>query len=217
MIAALESCCRLGELLSLTWADIDLTRKELTVRAEKAKTNATRIVPISTRLAGILEMAHTAVETQLKAAHDAPLSADELQRAVARAYVFGDAIGGEVKSIKRAWATAVLKAHGYAPQWTKGNKLAAESRAVLQVLDLHFHDLRHEGGSRLLEAGWPLQFGMSTDDMRIVEGLNRRAASFVALARSLGIDLYMPLQLVPHLNRLGASPQSSCSRNLEKT
>ncbi len=22
--------------------------------------------------------------------------------------------------------------------------------------DLHLHDLRHEGGSRLLEAGWPL-------------------------------------------------------------
>lgn len=156
MIAALESCCRLGELLSLTWADVDLTRKELTVRAEKAKTNTTRILPISTRLAGILEMARTALETQLTAAHDDPLSADDLQRAVARAYVFGDAIGGEVKRIKRAWATAVLKAHGYTPQWTKGNKLAAESRAALQAIDLHFHDLRHEGGSRLLEAGWPL-------------------------------------------------------------
>ena len=35
-------------------------------------------------------------------------------------------------------------------------QLAAESRAALDVIDLHFHDLRHEGGSRLLEAGWPL-------------------------------------------------------------
>ena len=25
-----------------------------------------------------------------------------------------------------------------------------------KVPDLHFHDLRHEAGSRLLEAGWPL-------------------------------------------------------------
>ena len=24
------------------------------------------------------------------------------------------------------------------------------------ITDLHFHDLRHEAGSRLLEAGWPL-------------------------------------------------------------
>lgn len=32
----------------------------------------------------------------------------------------------------------------------------AESRAALDRIDLHFHDLRHEAGSRLLEAGWPL-------------------------------------------------------------
>jgi integrase len=30
------------------------------------------------------------------------------------------------------------------------------SRAALKAIDLHFHDLRHEGASRLLEAGWPL-------------------------------------------------------------
>ncbi len=34
--------------------------------------------------------------------------------------------------------------------------LTAPSRAVLDAIDLHFHDLRHEGGSRLLEAGRPL-------------------------------------------------------------
>ena len=27
---------------------------------------------------------------------------------------------------------------------------------MLQTIDLHFHDLRHEGASRMLEAGWPL-------------------------------------------------------------
>ena len=25
-----------------------------------------------------------------------------------------------------------------------------------RAIDLHLHDLRHEAGSRLLEAGWPL-------------------------------------------------------------
>ena len=25
-----------------------------------------------------------------------------------------------------------------------------------RAINLHFHDLRHEGGSRLLEAGWPV-------------------------------------------------------------
>jgi integrase len=33
---------------------------------------------------------------------------------------------------------------------------SAEKRAKLDEIDLHFHDLRHEAGSRKLEAGWPL-------------------------------------------------------------
>lgn len=35
-------------------------------------------------------------------------------------------------------------------------KLAQESRTALRAIDLHFHDLRHEAGSRWLEAGMPL-------------------------------------------------------------
>jgi Phage integrase family len=34
--------------------------------------------------------------------------------------------------------------------------LSAESREALRRADLTFHDLRHEAGGRLLEAGWPL-------------------------------------------------------------
>jgi integrase len=60
-----------------------------------------------------------------------------------------------VKSIKKSWETRVLKAHGFTPVWKHGG-LAPESRAHLRAIDLHFHDLRHEAASRLLEAGWPL-------------------------------------------------------------
>jgi integrase len=156
-VAAVESCCRLGELLSLTWADVNLSRKELTVRAENAKTRTARTIPISTRLAGVLEMAKTALETELAEAEGGKVSAEDHRRALARSFVFGDSIGQQVKSLKRTWATAVLKAHGHTPQWSKlGNKLKPESRAALRSIDLHFHDLRHEGGSRLLEAGWPI-------------------------------------------------------------
>ena len=31
------------------------------------------------------------------------------------------------------------------------------SKPVLQINDLHFHDLRHEGISRLFEADWDIQ------------------------------------------------------------
>ena len=62
-----------------------------------------------------------------------------------------------VSSPKKAWETAVLKAHGHTPRWTKrSNCLAPESQAAYAKIDLRFHDLRHEAGSRWLEAGMPL-------------------------------------------------------------
>lgn len=140
IIAALETACRRGEILALTWADIDLERKELTIRAETAKDAERRALPISPRLAGVLQMARTD-----PAGHDYP----------PEAHVFGE-LGRHVKNVKRAWATAVLKAHGYEPQWLPRGALSTASRARLKAIDLHFHDLRHEGASRMLEAGWPL-------------------------------------------------------------
>ena len=141
IIGAIETCCRRGELLALQWADVNLPRRLLRVRAETAKDGETREIPISARLAAVLEM----------------LKTDPLGKEYAAdQYVFGE-LGARVKTVKRAWNTAVLKAHGHTPIWSKkGAKLAPASRAVLQAINLHFHDLRHEGGSRLLEAGWPL-------------------------------------------------------------
>ena len=40
--------------------------------------------------------------------------------------------------------------------WLTGGKLSPASRAALRQIDLHFHDLQHEAGSRLVEAGWPI-------------------------------------------------------------
>ncbi len=133
IIAAIETCCRRGELLSLQWREVNLVRGELTIRAYHAKDAETRVLPISARLAAVLEMARTDPAGQ-------PYPPD--------AYVFGDG-GRRMKSLKRAWATTVLRAHGYRPVWMHGS-LAPASRAQLDMIDLHFHDLRHEGASRLL-------------------------------------------------------------------
>ena len=59
IIGALESGCRKGELLSLTWRDVNLDRREMTIRAERTKTETARVIPISARLAGILDLAKT--------------------------------------------------------------------------------------------------------------------------------------------------------------
>ena len=56
IIAALETAYRQGELLTLQWQDVNLDRKELRIRAENTKADEDRTLPISGRLASVLEM-----------------------------------------------------------------------------------------------------------------------------------------------------------------
>jgi integrase len=86
IIAALETGCRLGELLALHWGDVDLERKELTIRAEHAKDDESRTLPLSARLRAAIEMSR----------HDA--AGQELP---ASAHVFGDEIGTRSSSSRR--------------------------------------------------------------------------------------------------------------------
>ena len=149
IIAALESLGRLGELLALKWEDVHLNQRTLLIAAQEVgarKTKKGRTIPISDRLAAVLEMRRTNVAGEV---------------CEGTAYVFGDEIGAPTKSIKKAWETCVLKAHGYAPEWSRrgnSNALSSQSRAQLRMIDVHFHDLRHEGGIRLLEKGWQLHW-----------------------------------------------------------
>ena len=140
IVAALETGCRLGELLSLRWQDVDLERGEITIHAVNAKARMVRHIPIVARLRAVIEMASVD-----PAGHQFGPTA----------FVFGDAVGRRLKSPKKAWATAVLKAHGHTPTWVKSD-LSPASREAYRVIDLKFHDLRHEAGSRWLEAGVPL-------------------------------------------------------------
>jgi integrase len=142
IIAAVETGARIGELLAIRWTDVTLDKRRLLIRAVEEgakKTGRARELPVSSRLAGVLEMARL----------------DPAGRPYPPpAYVFG-ALGNRLKSVKKAWTTAVLRAHDHEPVWVVG-KLALVSRERLQNIDLHFHDLRHEAGCRWLEAGWPI-------------------------------------------------------------
>src|SRR4029453_1377157 len=73
-------------------------------------------------------------------------------------YVFGNVDGSRVKSIRTAWENAVLKAHGIPVKRTKTAALLPECREALRRIDLHFHDLRREAGSRFLEYGMPAHY-----------------------------------------------------------
>ena len=140
IVAAVETGCRLGELLVLRWKDCSLTRREITIQTSKPGPG--RLVPIAERLVAVLELARYD-----PAGRELPPDA----------YVFGDRVGGHVGSAKKAWQTAVLKAYGHQPQWVRpSGQLTPELRAIYQKIDLHFHDLRHEAASRWLEAGIPL-------------------------------------------------------------
>ncbi len=93
--AALETCCRKGELLSLQWRQVRWAQNEIHLPAGKTKSRKDRFIPISQRLQAILEMRRCDPNGD-------PLPLD--------GYVFGNEIGQSVKSVKRAWATACRKA-----------------------------------------------------------------------------------------------------------
>jgi len=152
--AALETGMRRGEILSLQWHQVEgLTigkrnklewapRASIVLPWSKTKTRRERRIPISTRLRGILEM------RRFDPTGKEPLPGD--------AYVFGNEIGQRVADIKRAWSTAILKAHGHKPTFTDTASFSRASREALEAIDLHLHDLRREAGSRWLEGGVPL-------------------------------------------------------------
>lgn len=87
--AALETGCRLGELLSLQWHQVRFEpRAEIFLPAQKTKAKKDRRVPISSVLRRVLDARR----------HDPagePLPPD--------AYVFGDEVGRRRQSIKTAW------------------------------------------------------------------------------------------------------------------
>jgi integrase len=92
IVAALETGCRLGELLSLQWSQV---RGDLFLPAGKTKAKKPRRVPISTVLRPILD-------ARRNDPNGDPLPAD--------AFVFGDEVGRRRHSIKTAWRLTCKRA-----------------------------------------------------------------------------------------------------------
>jgi integrase len=153
IVAALDTGMRRGEMLALRFADIDLDRGLIVLRGVTTKSGKTRQVPISTR--------------RLRAVFEWLRIDGEGKEKPAGALVFGGEEGEPVATFRRAWVTTVLKAHGVKTTWVKtpaqeGRKAAAwkqlapECNEAFKRINLHWHDLRHEYASRLVERGVPL-------------------------------------------------------------
>ena len=125
---------RQGELLSLQWKQVRSNPAEIFIPADKAKQRKDRWIPISSRLQAILEMRRLGPDGKPQ-----PSSA----------FVFGSPVGDQAQSLYWDWKKAVLKANGYPP-------LPRTYSLQYRSVDLRFHDLRREAGSRWLEGGVPL-------------------------------------------------------------
>ena len=148
IISALELPIRIGELLPIQNKHVDWEEEQILISYEKNGTRHTRWVPFDPegRLAEILKR----------------------RKALgAQAFVFGTDSGSKVSSIQQAWDACRMIAlagieprHKYGPSKNKkqqGNKQCLgwtdACQKALSEIDLHWHDLRHEGACRLLRGG----------------------------------------------------------------
>ncbi len=88
IVAALETGCRLGELLGLRWRDVKWKQNVLLLPTEITKTAEARDVPMSQRFKAVLRMRQHAPDGSEQPTH---------------AFVFGNEDGGQVRSIREVW------------------------------------------------------------------------------------------------------------------
>lgn len=151
VLLALETAARQSELLSLSWRDVDLKRRAARLRGidgGDTKTGETsRDVPLSTTAVAILEGLKPKTKGKVKAGSTV-------------VKLSGPVFSCTASSAKQAWEHAVKRARRlYEEDRTKALKAARKSDIAIatvlandpMLLDLHFHDLRHEATSRLAE------------------------------------------------------------------
>jgi integrase len=132
IIGALETCCRQGEMLRIQNRHVDWAQHQIVIPGANAKDADNRRIPFDPqgRLAPILRR-RTALGLG--------------------AFVFGLPEGEFQDSFKTAWESLLLLA--YRHQMKRVKPGARVDREKLRQIDLLWHDLRHEGASRLLADG----------------------------------------------------------------
>ena len=136
IVGALETGCRLGEMLKIQNRHVLWDTHQIIIPAEHAKDAESRRIPFEPkgRLAQLLR---------------------RRRFLGAKAFVFGAATGEFQGTIRTAWESLVLLAHGIEPTRTRAR--GRVNRQQLAEIDLHWHDLRHEAACRWLASGLDLR------------------------------------------------------------
>jgi integrase len=129
-----NTCCRQGEMLRIQNRNVDWDRHQIAIPGAHAKDAENRRIPFDPcgRLAPVLK----------RRASLGP-----------SAYVLGTELGEFQQSFKTAWEALLLLANGHETKRMKPGAWVDRDRVRLRQIDLHWHDLRHEGASRLLADG----------------------------------------------------------------
>jgi integrase len=132
IVGALETCCRQGEMLRIQNRHVDWDQHQIAIPGAHAKDGENRRIPFDPRgrLAPILKRRATLGPSR---------------------FVFGSPAGEFVANFKTAWESLLLLANGHDTK--RANAGARVDREKLRKIDLHWHDLRHEGACRLLADG----------------------------------------------------------------
>ena len=132
LIGALETSSRQGEMLRIQNRQVDWEQHQIAIPGKHAKDGENRRIPFDPegRLAPILKRRKSLGPS---------------------AFVFGSPAGEYVDSFKTAWESLLLVANGHDTKRAKHG--ARVDREKLRQIDLHWHDLRHEGACRLLSDG----------------------------------------------------------------
>jgi integrase len=144
LVAALETGCRIGELLGVHFKQLRWDLNELHVSNRTTNGLKTRYIPLSQALRAMPELRR----------HDP--GGHEFEPS---AYVFGNEVAERLNNYQKAWSTLRLRASGHGPHWGHDGKFLPCCREQHAKMNLYMHDLRREAGSRLLEPGADLHTG----------------------------------------------------------
>ena len=120
---AVETAMRRGEIVDLRWEHVDLRRR--VAHLPDTKNGSSRDVPLSTRAVEVLKEQQKAARTRSNDGRVFPIRSDAVTRAFERA-------------VERARAVYITECND-----------AGKAPSKSYLMDLRFHDLRHEATSRL--------------------------------------------------------------------